>query len=107
MKTKTYSHMSLTNAGRSGLGWLHERLGEEVTFSSRYPSIRVSGPLIVLSSIPVAAGLLQVIGDGDDGVYEWIWFLHDGSARYSAMGFGSISHALFDGLKHALAEDFA
>lgn len=61
----------------------------------------------LLQIVAVDHGRLYVVGDRDNGSYEWVWIEGDGltgDLHYSNAGWGSIAHALRDGLHVALAE---
>lgn len=106
MKTKTHSFWSARNALPGALVDLHRTAStEDVSASMRWPSLRgIVAPVYVLQSVLVADGLLQVIGDGEDGIYEWVWFRQDRPAIYTTAGFCSLATALYDGLSHVKGE---
>jgi len=55
----------------------------------------------VLHSMHVDDGILQVIGDGDNGWYEWVWFTGCGTIHHTRSGWGMASRCLQDGLNFA------
>lgn len=70
----------------------------------RYTSVRDAK---LLQTVAVDNGTLYVVGDPDNGSYEWVWIEGNGltgDLHYSDAGWGSIAHALRDGLNVALAE---
>lgn len=53
----------------------------------------------VLASLPLGhTGWIAVIGDPNNGAYEWISAEESGMVRRSNAGFGSIASAMLDGL---------
>lgn len=68
----------------------------------------------VLHSVHVDDGVLQVIGDADNGWYEWVWFtaptapahcdIKTGDIHHTSAGFGMASYCLHDGLTFAFGK---
>jgi hypothetical protein len=90
------------------------KVGEAIEISAAYPLMHDdygNAHFFVLHSVHVDDGILQVIGDADNGWYEWVWFTAPSAPKHCATkmggihhtraGFGMASYCLFNGLAYA------
>jgi hypothetical protein len=87
------------------------KVGEAIEINTAYPMMHDdygNAHFFVLHSVHVDDGILQVIGDGDNGWYEWVWFRlteHGrGEIHHTRSGFGMASFCLHNGLTFAFNE---
>lgn len=90
------------------------KVGDAIKKCPAYPLMHDTygnDDFIVVHSVHVDDGILQVIGDCDNGWYEWVWFVtptsyfessvKTGDIRHTRSGWGMASRCLQDGLNFA------
>lgn len=82
------------------------KVGMAIDSITAYPTMHErygNNGFTVLNSIVVDDGVVQVVGDADNGHYEWVWFRENGTVEFTRSGWGSLGYALHDALNHAYA----
>lgn len=105
MSTRVYKDRRRLSEALGAVGSSIAGLWAYPTFHETYGNTN----FVVLHSVQVDDGVLQVVGDGDDGCYEWLWFhlpeptsSHTAPVTYSRAGYGSSTRALYEGLKQVV-----
>lgn len=97
--TKTYTF----RPGYSGpLRHAFAETGAPFRLNHNYPSFHESGNegYIVIHSVLVDDGLVQVVSDGCN--HEWMWVKENGEVIYTKSGWGCVAYALRDALNYAM-----
>lgn len=66
--------------------------------SYKAPKLKYTEPRAEIFCVPVDGGIITVIGDPDNGAYEWCLVEHGVITEHSDCGYGMATVALRDGM---------